>query len=178
MYRIIQKLVSNSAKMENQRHRTDERVKIFELFIASNSVVATQRMFKKYFNVRRAPSRKCIINVVRRFRETGAICSQNRIGSPKSARTSKNIHKLEKSIEENRAPRSPDLNPLDFFLWGYCKENVYRNNPRCINDLRRNVENIMSKISAAMCSKVICNFEKRVHNCMLRQGDHFQHIAL
>ena len=72
--------------MENQRHRTDERVKIFELFIASNSVVATQRMFKKYFNVRRAPSRKCIMNVVSRFRETGTICSQDRTGRPKSAR--------------------------------------------------------------------------------------------
>jgi len=123
LYRIIQKLVSNSAKMENQRHRTDERVKIFELFVASNSVVATQRMFKKYFNVRRAPSRKCIMNVVSRFRETGTICSQNRTGRSKSARTSENIHELEKSIEENRAPRSPDLYPQDIFFWGYCKEN-------------------------------------------------------
>ena len=35
---------------------------------------------------------------------------------------------------------------------GYCKENVSRKNPECINDLRCNVGNIMSKISAAMCS--------------------------
>ena len=86
LYRIIKKLVSNSAKMENQRHKTDEVVKIFDLFIASNSVVATQRMFKKYYKVKRTPSRKCIMNVVCRFRERGTICSQDRTGRPKSAR--------------------------------------------------------------------------------------------
>jgi hypothetical protein len=26
--------------------------------------------------------------------------------------------------------RSPDLNPCDFFFWGYLKNKVYSNNPR------------------------------------------------
>ena len=85
---------------------------------------------------------------------------------------------ISKKSDFSWAPRSPDLNPLDFFLWGYCKENVYKNSPQCINDLKRNVENFMSEISAATCSKVIRNFEKRVYSCILRQGDHFEHIAL
>ena len=162
--------------MENQRHRTDGRVKIFELFISFKSVIATQRMLMKYINVRRAPSHICIMNVVRRLKETGTICSQDRTGRPKSALTLENIHKFSRGF--SWAPQSPDLSPLDFFFWGYCKENVYRSNPECINELRCNVKNIMSEISAATCSKVIRNFEKRVHNCILRQGDHFEHIAL
>ncbi|KMQ82062.1 transposable element tc3 transposase [Lasius niger] len=31
--------------------------------------------------------------------------------------------------------RSPDLNPLDFFLWGYCKEIVYKKLPETVDDL-------------------------------------------
>ena len=31
------------------------------------------------------------------------------------------------------SPHSPDLNPLDFFLWGYCKNNVYINKPELYN---------------------------------------------
>jgi hypothetical protein len=29
-------------------------------------------------------------------------------------------------------PRSPDLSPPDFYLWGFLKENVYKNNPQTL----------------------------------------------
>ena len=32
--------------------------------------------------------------------------------------------------------RSPDLNPCDFFLWGYLKENVLKHRPRSLEDLK------------------------------------------
>lgn len=35
--------------------------------------------------------------------------------------------------------RSPDLTPLDFFLWGYIKSKVYVTVPRNINDLRQRI---------------------------------------
>jgi hypothetical protein len=31
---------------------------------------------------------------------------------------------------------SPDLNPPDFYLWGYLKDNVYENNPQTIGELK------------------------------------------
>ncbi len=34
------------------------------------------------------------------------------------------------------APRSPDMTPLDFFLWGYIKNNVYKNNIKDLDDLK------------------------------------------
>ena len=52
------------------------------------------------------------------------------------------------------APRSPDLSPLDFFLWGYCKENVYQNNPQSIPELMRSVEEFIHLIPTAMCERV------------------------
>jgi hypothetical protein len=36
-------------------------------------------------------------------------------------------------------PRSPDLTPPDFFLWGHLKGRVYMNRPRTLEDLRENI---------------------------------------
>ena len=38
-------------------------------------------------------------------------------------------------------PRSPDLTPPDFYLWGHLKARVYRNNPRTIEDLKNVISN-------------------------------------
>ena len=35
--------------------------------------------------------------------------------------------------------RSPDLNPCDFFLWGYLKSKVYCPKPRTLDDLENNI---------------------------------------
>ena len=34
-------------------------------------------------------------------------------------------------------PRSPDITPLDFFLWGYVKDIAYRTNVRDISNLKQ-----------------------------------------
>ena len=37
------------------------------------------------------------------------------------------------------APYSPDLNPLDFFLWGHLKDLVYRDSPANIEELKASI---------------------------------------
>ena len=37
-------------------------------------------------------------------------------------------------------PRSPDMTPCDFFLWGYIKSRVYETPPTSIQDLRNNIK--------------------------------------
>ena len=37
------------------------------------------------------------------------------------------------------APRSPDLTPLDFFLWGHVKSNVYKTTVKDINTLKARI---------------------------------------
>ena len=39
-----------------------------------------------------------------------------------------------------RVPRSPDMNPLDFSLWRYCKQNAYENKPTNVADLKTELE--------------------------------------
>ena len=33
-------------------------------------------------------------------------------------------------------PHSPDLNPPDFYLWSFLKDNVYQGNPQTIEELK------------------------------------------
>jgi hypothetical protein len=44
-------------------------------------------------------------------------------------------------ISGNLWPRhSPYLSPPDFYLWGVLKENMYKNNPRSLEELQQNTE--------------------------------------
>ena len=74
------------------------------------------------------------------------------------------------------SPNSPDMNPLDFFLWGYAKDNVYRNRPRTISDLKKEVEDFIGTITPMDCKKVIGNFATRVNRCLVKKGSHIEHI--
>lgn len=72
------------------------------------------------------------------------------------------------------APYSPDLNPLDFFLWGYVKSNVYKQPSRTIEELKDKVTQFINHIPIDMCQRVISNFRKRVNQCIERRGGHLK----
>jgi hypothetical protein len=43
-------------------------------------------------------------------------------------------------------PRSHDLNPCDFYLWGTLKEKVYVKNPHSLEELQENIKHEISAI--------------------------------
>ena len=43
----------------------------------------------------------------------------------------------------NWPPRSCDLTPLDFFLWGYVKDKVYADNPQSIQELKEKIRAVI-----------------------------------
>lgn len=69
-------------------------------------------------------------------------------------------------------PRSPDLSPLDFFLWGYLKDKVYINNPGTLDELKKNISEEMMQISKATLKRVVESFAKRLNECKSRNGEH------
>ena len=73
-------------------------------------------------------------------------------------------------------PHSPDLNPPDFYLWGYLKDNVYANHPQTIPELKDSIAAAVNAISKEECRRVIENFARRVQVCLQRQGAHLEHI--
>ena len=74
------------------------------------------------------------------------------------------------------APHSPDLNPLDFFLWGYLKDRVYVNSPRTIPELKKEIANKIRAISHVQVNNVMDCFVKRIRACHQRGGAHIEHI--
>jgi hypothetical protein len=55
-------------------------------------------------------------------------------------------------------PYSTDLNPCDYCLWGYLKDNVYRNNPHTVHEMKRETEAAVIKIIPDILGRVLVNF--------------------
>lgn len=76
----------------------------------------------------------------------------------------------------NWPPRSCDLTPLDFFLWGYVKSLVYTDNPNSIAALETNIERVMAEIPVEMCEKVCQNWTFRMDHLKRSRGQHLHEI--
>ncbi|GFW81923.1 transposable element Tc3 transposase [Trichonephila clavipes] len=58
----------------------------------------------------------------------------------------------------NWPPRSCDLTPLDYFLWGYVKLLVYADKPQTLDHLEDNIRRVIADIWPQMLEKVIENW--------------------
>ncbi|GFU23880.1 hypothetical protein TNCV_3331581 [Trichonephila clavipes] len=58
----------------------------------------------------------------------------------------------------NWPPRSCDLTPLDYFLWGYVKSLVYADKPQTLDHLEDNIRRVIADIRPKMLEKVIENW--------------------
>lgn len=77
----------------------------------------------------------------------------------------------------NWPARSCDLTPLDYFLWGYLKSQVYANKPTTLEALRVNIETAIANIRADLCEKVMENWVQRIHSCKRFRGGHLNDVV-
>ena len=63
-------------------------------------------------------------------------------------------------VDYNFPPRSCDLTPLDFFLWGYVKYKVYADAPQSIQELKEKNRAVIDVVELQMCENVMENFIK------------------
>lgn len=73
-------------------------------------------------------------------------------------------------------PRSCDLTPLDFFLWGYLKDRVYQNKPVTLDDLKENIRQVIGGISQEICQNVVQNYGVRIVSCKKALGGYFKDV--
>ena len=59
-------------------------------------------------------------------------------------------------------PRSPDLTPADFFVWGLLKGKMYKNTPRIIEQLKDAIRQEIQAVNVDALGKVFQNSEKRI----------------
>jgi len=73
-------------------------------------------------------------------------------------------------------PRSCDITPLDFFLWGYVKSKVYMDKPVTIEELEANIIRVISQIPLEMLERVIQNWTFRLDHVRRSFGQHLKEI--
>ncbi|GFU72347.1 uncharacterized protein TNCV_932981 [Trichonephila clavipes] len=70
----------------------------------------------------------------------------------------------------NWPPRSCDLTPLDYFLWGSVKSLVYADKPQTLDHLENNIRRVIAHIRPQMLEKVIENWTSRLDYIRASRG--------
>lgn len=72
--------------------------------------------------------------------------------------------------------RSPDVTPLDFFLWGAVKDRVYQEPPTTVEDMQHRITAACAAISVETLQSVQHSLVKRLQTCIDANGRHFEHM--
>jgi len=75
---------------------------------------------------------------------------------------------------ENWPPNSPDLNPVDFSVWGALQEKVYRQEIRDIHHLKQALLDCWDKLSQNTINRAIDQLPKRLAMLTGTQGGHVE----
>ncbi len=75
-------------------------------------------------------------------------------------------------------PQIPDLNPLDYWLWGSVNAQIAAVNPRSFGDLLNAVDDVCRNISSAEVIRAVGNFRSRAEKCFQEFGGNFHHLLL
>ena len=74
-------------------------------------------------------------------------------------------------------PRSPDLTPCDFFMWGFVKDYVYVPPlPTTLDELCARITAAIVDIDRDMLQKVWQEMEFRLDVCRVTRGSHIEHL--
>jgi hypothetical protein len=74
-------------------------------------------------------------------------------------------------------PRSPNLTPCDFFVWGFIKDRVFVPPlPATLVDLRTRVTAAITVIDHDMLQRVQQELDYRFDVCRVTSGAHIEHL--
>ncbi|GFW96172.1 uncharacterized protein TNCV_571431 [Trichonephila clavipes] len=75
-------------------------------------------------------------------------------------------------------PRSPDLTPPDFWLWGYLKSRLYLSGPSSLSELKDTIRREESSIHLDMLNSSVAGFVTRLECLLPCGGGHVEHILV
>ena len=80
--------------------------------------------------------------------------------------------------KSGRPANSPDLNPLDFFVWGHAQKmiNDLEEAPATQVELQKAIRKAISSIPLDMVRKAIDSVYARCRLCVVQEGDTFKHM--
>ena len=72
------------------------------------------------------------------------------------------------------APRSPNLTPLDFFLWEHVKTVVHATKSTSLEDLKAKPTNVISGITINQLANVYQVLQNHITLCSANDGGHVE----
>ncbi|GBM82758.1 hypothetical protein AVEN_272315-1 [Araneus ventricosus] len=72
-------------------------------------------------------------------------------------------------------PYSPDLTPMDFFLWRYLKQQAYATPPPTLQGLQRRITDVCAYVTPSMLHRVQREVQARVQRCIAADIEKFEH---
>jgi len=73
---------------------------------------------------------------------------------------------------------SPDLNPVDYSIWGVLQERVYKTPIRDIAELRQRLIDTWSGMQQSVVDEAIGQWRNRLKACVQANGGHFEHLLI
>jgi len=73
-------------------------------------------------------------------------------------------------------PNSPDLNPVDYCVWGCVQQRVYQKAVNDVGQLKQRLTEIWSGIQQIVVDEANDKWRCRLRNCVRVKGRHFEHL--
>ena len=74
------------------------------------------------------------------------------------------------------APNSPDLNPIDYKIWGIMQQRVYEMQIHNVDDLKRRLVDVWSGLQQSVVDAAVSEGRKHLQACVRAKGGHFEHL--
>ena len=109
------------------------------------------------------------------FQQDGATCHTSNVSMALLRKKFKG-RLISKRGDVHWPPRSPDLTVPDFYLWGYLKGAVYRDQPKNIADLKNSITKEINAISSDTLKNVFLHLPARMEDCVKVKGNHLKNV--
>lgn len=73
--------------------------------------------------------------------------------------------------------RSPDLSPLDFYLWGALKNVIYKTEINTLEELKNRIKNAFRIITRRTLQRTINKISTKINKCIHVNGNLFEHLV-
>jgi hypothetical protein len=73
-------------------------------------------------------------------------------------------------------PNSPDLNPVDYRIWGIMQQRVYATRMHSVDELKQRLMDVWHGMQQSIIDSAIDEWRKRLRACVRAKGGHFEHL--